>query len=78
MSRGSSVPGLRSRGSGPLLANLFVMKLTELEEVLCQVPSVDAVRVVGHGKDIEEGQELRAKRIAAREAASQLGESGCE
>jgi tetratricopeptide (TPR) repeat protein len=31
-----------------------------------------------YGKDIEEGQDLRAKRIAMREAASQLGESGCE
>ncbi len=31
-----------------------------------------------YGKDIEDGKELRAKRIAAREAASQLGESGCE
>ncbi len=30
------------------------MNLTQLEEVLCQVPSVDAVRVVGHGKQIDE------------------------
>ena len=31
-----------------------------------------------YGKDIEENQEQRAKRIAAREAISELGESGCE
>ncbi len=30
------------------------MNLTQLEEVLCQVPTVDAVRVVGHGSQVEE------------------------
>lgn len=35
-------------------ASLFVMNLSQLEEVLCQVPAVDAVRVVGHGNQIDE------------------------
>ncbi|NND83972.1 MAG: hypothetical protein HKN46_02365 [Acidimicrobiia bacterium] len=30
------------------------MNLAQLEEVLCQVPTVDAVRIVGHGNDVEE------------------------
>lgn len=30
------------------------MNLSQLEEVLCQVPTVDAVRVVGHGNQIDE------------------------
>lgn len=30
------------------------MDLAQLEEVLCQVPTVDAVRIVGHGSDVEE------------------------
>lgn len=30
------------------------MNLAQLEEVLCQVPTVDAVRIVGHGSDVEE------------------------
>ncbi len=30
------------------------MNLAQLEEVLCQVPTVDAVRIVGHGNEVEE------------------------